>query len=162
MGRALEIEYERLGTPESYFNRLRNDLYEKRELVVKMIKEAGMKPIVPSGGYFILTDWTPLSKYYQCLPSNLYIYDTFTIIFFTESKIDFNEILKDNPNAKEGEDLLFLRWLLKKTNILGIPPSAFYTEKHKHLAHPYIRFNFYKKPETLQKAESSFQSLKNL
>src|SRR5688572_13976612 len=65
LGRALEIEIGRLGSLESYFARLRTSLYEKRELVIAATKAAGMKPIVPSGGYFILTDWTAISKQFD-------------------------------------------------------------------------------------------------
>jgi kynurenine--oxoglutarate transaminase/cysteine-S-conjugate beta-lyase/glutamine--phenylpyruvate transaminase len=59
---ALEIETQRLGTPESYFYQMVEDLKEKRKKLVKSLKEAGCVPVVPEGGYFVMTNWRALGK----------------------------------------------------------------------------------------------------
>jgi N-succinyldiaminopimelate aminotransferase len=50
------------------------------------------------------------------------------------------------------EDVEFVRWLVKEKGVAAIPPSAFYSEEHKHLGKSWARFAFCKKEETLQKA----------
>lgn len=50
------------GKDESYFKQLPASLVKKRDLLAKLLSEAGMQPIVPEGGYFILADTAPLSK----------------------------------------------------------------------------------------------------
>jgi len=57
---ALEKELTNLGTPASYFHKLREDLKEKRDFLVEAVRESGMNPVIPQGGYFLLTNWTPL------------------------------------------------------------------------------------------------------
>lgn len=57
-----EGEIKRLGSPECYFNILRLELQAKRDFMVNVLKEAGMKPIIPQGGYFVLADWTALGN----------------------------------------------------------------------------------------------------
>lgn len=58
----LELETGRLGTPECYFDELSRMLLPKRNRMIKFVQEAGMKPIVPDGGYFMLADYSALSK----------------------------------------------------------------------------------------------------
>ena len=71
-----------------------------------------------------------------------------------ESKIDLSK------ETEKDEDFKFVTWLWREKKLLGIPPSAFYSAEHKALAKDYIRFNFYKKHETLDKADSILKSLK--
>jgi len=49
----------------------------------------------------------------------------------------------------------------REKKLLGIPPSAFYSKDHKHLAKEYIRFNFYKKDSTLDEAENILRTFQN-
>ena len=49
------------GTEESYFKQLPASLMKKRDLLTKLLSEAGMTPIVPEGGYFVMADTSPLS-----------------------------------------------------------------------------------------------------
>jgi kynurenine--oxoglutarate transaminase/cysteine-S-conjugate beta-lyase/glutamine--phenylpyruvate transaminase len=36
---------------------------DKRDKIVQVLKECGMKPIVPDGGYFILADYSQLGLF---------------------------------------------------------------------------------------------------
>lgn len=60
---ALEVEIGRLGTEQSHFQKLTKELVGKRDEMVKAIRDAGMVPVVPQGGYFILVDWTPIGTF---------------------------------------------------------------------------------------------------
>jgi kynurenine--oxoglutarate transaminase/cysteine-S-conjugate beta-lyase/glutamine--phenylpyruvate transaminase len=50
----------------------------------------------------------------------------------------------------ELRDYRFVKWLAKKRNLLGIPPSAFFSSQHKHIGEDYIRFCFIKVLTNLQ------------
>lgn len=62
VGSALEVEIELLGSEESHFHKLTKELVGKRDEMVKAIRDVGMIPVVPEGGYFILVDWTPIGN----------------------------------------------------------------------------------------------------
>ena len=42
--------------------------------------------------------------------------------------------------------------LPKRVGVAAIPPSAFYSEQHKHLAENFVRFAFCKSDEALREA----------
>jgi kynurenine--oxoglutarate transaminase/cysteine-S-conjugate beta-lyase/glutamine--phenylpyruvate transaminase len=129
---ALELEIKKLGTKDSFFYKMVTDLKDRRDLMTRACKEAGMIPIVPDAGYFLLANWRPL-----------------------EPKADLSG--ETDPCA----DYRFVKWMAKKWKLLGIPPTAFYSEHHKTLGEDYIRFCFYKKTDTLQKAGDILKHLKN-
>jgi len=122
----LEFETKRLGTPECYFDELSRMLLPKRDWMMQFLSAAGLKPIVPDGGYFVLADYSAL-------------------------KGPFDEVDPNKPD--EPKDYRFVRWLCKEKKLGGIPPTAFYSLPHKKLAENYIRFCFFKKDETLAQAE---------
>ena len=37
------------------------DLVSKRDFIAETLREVGMKPVIPEGGYFIMADWSDLS-----------------------------------------------------------------------------------------------------
>jgi len=65
-----------------------------------------------------------------------------------------------SKETDKEEDLKFVKWLYREKSLVGVPPSAFYSEPHKHLAKDYIRFNFYKKDETLDEADKILSTFK--
>ena len=46
-----------------YFTSISVDLQARRDMIVSILEEAGLPPVVPEGGYFIMADWTPFSEY---------------------------------------------------------------------------------------------------
>lgn len=54
--------FELMGQPECYFSSLAEELEGKRDRMAAILKDAGMTPIIPEGGYFMLVDVTPLSE----------------------------------------------------------------------------------------------------
>ena len=75
-------------------------------------------------------------------------------LIYSEDKIDLSK------ETEKEDDFKFVKWLIREKKLVGIPPSAFYSEGHKHLAGDFIRFNFYKKEETLDEADKIFQTFK--
>ena len=56
------MEIERLESPDCYFRSISVDLQKKRDFIAKILKDAGMDPVIPEGGYFIMADWSKLGK----------------------------------------------------------------------------------------------------
>ncbi|KAH8242808.1 hypothetical protein KR032_002311 [Drosophila birchii] len=123
VARSFEVELARLGKPESYFLSLPRDLKQKRDYMAKFLSDAGMRPTIPEGGYFMLADWSPLAD-----------------------KVD----LSSEPD--KHRDYKFTKWMTKNMGLQGIPPSAFYSEPNKPLGEDFVRYCFIKKQENLDKA----------
>ena len=58
----MEHEIKLFGTKDSYWKWLIDTLTDKRDKLAKMVEAAGMVPIIPEGGYFMMADMSPLSK----------------------------------------------------------------------------------------------------
>ena len=61
--RAFELEMGRLESPDCYFRSISVDLQKKRDYIAKVLNDAGMDPVVPEGGYFIMANWSKLGRY---------------------------------------------------------------------------------------------------
>jgi len=131
VARAFELEMGRLESPDCYFRSISVDLQKKRDYIAKILTEAGMDPVVPEGGYFIMANWSKLAD-----------------------KID----LSSESDAQK--DFKFAKWLSKNKKLQGIPPSAFFSKEHKSIGEPYIRFCFIKNDTSLAKAEEILQKWK--
>jgi len=99
------------------------DLASKRDFIADTLREVGMKPVIPEGGYFIMADWSGLAD-----------------------KIDLSS------ESDKQRDYRFVKWLTKNRKLQGIPPSAFFSQSHKHIGENYIRFCFIKHDDSLKKA----------
>ena len=67
MAQGFEKELELYGTPECYLESLAVELEVKRDMVAKLLTDAGLNPIVPEGGYFILADVRDIGKWLELL-----------------------------------------------------------------------------------------------
>ncbi|KAK3509477.1 hypothetical protein QTP70_035120 [Hemibagrus guttatus] len=112
---AFEREYELFGTEESYFKQLPKELQSKRLKLAESLRSVGLQPILPEGGYFMITEISSL-------------------------KVDLND-----PNSKdEPYDHRFVKWLIKEKRLGTIPVSAFYSKESRAQFQTYIRFCFVK------------------
>lgn len=57
-----EREYECFGKEESYFLQLPALLHHKRMRLAQSLQNVGLQPILPQGGYFMITDISTLSE----------------------------------------------------------------------------------------------------
>lgn len=119
-----------------YWTQLRADLLQKRDKMASVLASAGMKPVVPQGGYFMLADFSPLAQ------------------SFPQYKQEGETIGRPNSN-----DYLFARWMSRSKKLQGIPASAFYSAENKHLASNLIRFCFIKQEATLERMEALIAKL---
>jgi len=132
VARAFEKELDRLESPECYFKSIAVDLQYRRDLIASILMEAGLTPVIPEGGYFIMADWSPY-----------------------KDKIDLSS------ETDSQNDFRFAKWLSKNKKLQGIPPSAFFSESHKSIGENYIRFCFIKKEASLKQAKDILMDLKN-
>ncbi|XP_045473412.1 kynurenine aminotransferase-like [Harmonia axyridis] len=109
---------------------LTKNLEPKRDFMMKILKEAGMNPILPEGGFFIVANWSSLA-----------------------SKFNFKS------KVGKPKDIQFAEWMIRHIGLAVIPITSFYSEGHKNLGENYVRFCFYKKSETLQKFANIIQKL---
>ncbi|XP_067929408.1 kynurenine--oxoglutarate transaminase 3-like [Watersipora subatra] len=108
-----------------YLYTLANDeLLPKRDKMAAMLREAGMIPTIPDGGYFMLADWSKMGI--------------------------TDEMIEDGSN--DTRDAKFCKWLIREKKLAGIPPSAFYGPEDEGLAKDLIRFCYFKKEETIDSA----------
>jgi aspartate/methionine/tyrosine aminotransferase len=125
------VAFEKVSLEErEYFQSLKQTLEKKRDKLCSTLSKVGLVPVVPQGSYFVLAD---------------------------TSKI--NPKLFMNPEDPSSKDYQFCRWLTKEIGVAAIPPTAFYSPQHAHLAQHLARFCFCKKDETLEEAGRRLQKL---
>jgi len=138
----------------NYFSELQAMYLKKRDFLYKVLKEAGLNPIMPQGSFFIMADISKL-------------------------KLD-PSLGRDNITGlcMDVHDWRVARWLTKEIGVAGIPGSAFYwfvlvfgmaflsrlicwfSEAHEMT--DLVRFAFCKTDEELEKAKVNLLKLKSV
>ncbi|XP_030647308.1 kynurenine--oxoglutarate transaminase 3 isoform X2 [Chanos chanos] len=116
--------YELMGQPDCYFSSLATELEVKRDRLAGILQDAGMSPIIPEGGYFMIVDVTVLNQ-------------------------DLSHIKDDEPY-----DYKFIKWMIKEKKLAAIPVTAFCGDDSKKQFEKYIRLCFIKEDSTLDAAET--------
>ncbi|KAK2889143.1 hypothetical protein QQF64_028772 [Cirrhinus molitorella] len=93
-----------------------------------MLRQTGMTPVVPEGGYFMIVDVTALNK-------------------------DLSHMGDDEPY-----DYKFVKWMIKEKKLAAIPVTAFVGEDSVKQFEKYIRLCFIKQESTLDAAETVLKS----
>ncbi|KAK3108347.1 hypothetical protein FSP39_006066 [Pinctada imbricata] len=57
-----ETEFERLDRADCYFTTMSQEMEEKRDQLAGYLREAGLRPIIPSGGCFVIADISSLER----------------------------------------------------------------------------------------------------
>ncbi|XP_062437129.1 kynurenine--oxoglutarate transaminase 3 isoform X2 [Rhea pennata] len=61
LAQAFWTDYKRMDDPDCYFNSLSRELEGKRDRMAQLFQEAGLKPLIPDGGYFMIVDISTLN-----------------------------------------------------------------------------------------------------
>lgn len=69
-------------------------------------------------------------------------------------------IMGDFSRIYEGNDVEFCKHLIEHIGVAAIPPSAFFSPNHKHLAENHVRFAFCKSDATLEQAAERMVKLR--
>jgi len=97
-------------------------------------------------------------EYYQSLIASYQVKRDFLANALDESgfKVSLPQgtyfIMADFTPLGHTDDVEFCRWLTTEIGVAAIPPTAFYSDAHKHIGRSWARFAFCKKQETLEKA----------
>uniref|UniRef100_A0A672IPW5 Kynurenine--oxoglutarate transaminase 3 n=1 Tax=Salarias fasciatus TaxID=181472 RepID=A0A672IPW5_SALFA len=122
VAQGLLLNYELMGQPDCYFTSLAEELEGKRDRMAAIVREVGMTPVIPEGGYFMLVDVTSLNQ-------------------------DLSHIQDD-----EAYDYKFVKWMIKEKKLAAIPVTAFVGDESKKNFEKYIRFCFIKQDSTIEAA----------
>uniref|UniRef100_A0A8C4WZQ0 Kynurenine--oxoglutarate transaminase 3 n=2 Tax=Eptatretus burgeri TaxID=7764 RepID=A0A8C4WZQ0_EPTBU len=128
---AFSVELSRLASPSCYFSSLPNELRVKRDRMADMLSHAGMQPVLPEGGYFMIADI-----------SNI-------------------EVDLSGEKDDEFYDSKFVKWLIKNKGLASIPVSAFYSAENKKNFSKFIRLCFIKEDATFEKAAAILNDFKS-
>ena len=121
----------------SYYTYLASEYQRKRSILVDALKVAGMTPIIPPGGFFIMADTTQIDFPYETKYSKL--------------------VTEAMPTFPMPRDWALSRWLTEEVGVTAIPPSAFYSIPNIHFAQNMLRFAFCKGDDTIQEAHVRFE-----
>lgn len=119
---------------DSYYDFLAAQYLRKRDLLVEAMKCAGITPIVPMGGFFIMGDTSHIQVPHKY----------------------FEEVTPAMPTNPMPRDWAMSRWMTQEVGVTPIPPSAFYDDDH-HLAKDILRFAYCKTDDLLIEAKNRFQ-----
>jgi len=129
---------------DSYYAWL-NDLYRKKRTKLALaLQGAGLRPIIPEGGFFIMADTSAVK-----IPPK------------------YEELTSDTsdqalgPDGRVTRDWAFCRFLTTEIGVAAIPPSAFHSKASKPLAANLARFAFCKTDEELDEAASRLLKLRS-
>ncbi|CAM4624211.1 hypothetical protein PO909_005753 [Leuciscus waleckii] len=128
VGQGLLRDYELMGQPDCYFSSLALELEGKRDRMAAMLRQIGMTPVVPEGGYFMIVDVTALNQ-------------------------DLSHMGDEEPY-----DYKFVKWMIKEKKLAAIPVTAFVGEDSVKQFEKYIRLCFIKQDSTLDAAEAILKS----
>ncbi|XP_063021827.1 kynurenine--oxoglutarate transaminase 3 isoform X3 [Melospiza melodia melodia] len=123
LAQAFWMDYKRMDDPDCYFYSLSRELESKRDRMAQLLKGAGLKPVIPDGGYFMIVDVSTLN-------------------------VDLSDV-----DEKQPYDYKFVKWMIASKKLSAIPLSAFCALETKKQFEKYIRFCFIKKDSTLDAAE---------
>ena len=97
------------------------------------MRTAGLSPITPQGGYFLLADTTKIG-----IPTEFPLW----------------EAPEDLP-LRDRRDFAVCRQLCERAGVTAIPASAFFSFGHRHITDSLARFCFSKKDDTLNEASAA-------
>eukprot|EP00746_Dinoflagellata_sp_MGD_P062827 gnl/MRDRNA2_/MRDRNA2_26408_c0_seq1.p1 gnl/MRDRNA2_/MRDRNA2_26408_c0~~gnl/MRDRNA2_/MRDRNA2_26408_c0_seq1.p1 ORF type:complete len:432 (+),score=71.21 gnl/MRDRNA2_/MRDRNA2_26408_c0_seq1:141-1298(+) len=117
---------------EKYFTWLPEMMQAKRDALVKVLEEVGLKPVVPDGGYFVICNAT--------LAQNAAGISVNAVTLTSDTPLD------------QRPDVQVCEWLTKEVGVTAIPVSPFYLPEDRNQANYLIRFAFCKDEATLSLA----------
>ncbi|XP_026960422.1 kynurenine--oxoglutarate transaminase 1 isoform X3 [Sagmatias obliquidens] len=133
VAQSFEREQLHFGQPSSYFVQLPQAIQRCRDHMIQSLKSVGLRPVIPQGSYFLITDISEFKSKMPNLPGA----------------------------ADEPYDRRFVKWMIKNKGLMAIPVSIFYSVPHQKLFDHYIRFCFMKDESTLQAMDKKLQKWKD-
>ncbi|XP_069438356.1 kynurenine--oxoglutarate transaminase 1-like isoform X2 [Ovis canadensis] len=132
VAQSFEREQLHFGQPSSYFVQFPQYIQRCRDHMIQSLQSVGLRPVIPQGSYFLITDIS-----------------------------DFKNKMPDLPGAaNEPYDRRFVKWMIKNKGLMAIPVSTFVSVPHQKFFDHYIRFCFVKDESTLRAMDQKLQKWK--
>lgn len=138
VARVLEKASEPYQGHDTYFDYLRGVYEAKKDHLLETLRLAGLNPIEPEGGFFIIANTSH--------------------IIIPKKYLEPNEF---DEGKAPPRDKAFCRYMTVEFGVTAIPPSSFYSEEHRHLAANYARFACCKRDEDLHEARRRLVGMKD-
>ena len=127
------MELSRLHKDECYFRSISAELKPKRDRLAQLLIDAGLKPVIPEGGYFMLADISKIAPNFHS----------------DSNECKDSKFVKYLIKEKVTLYINFLSYYILKFNfsnkgLATIPNTAFYSDQHKNVGENFIRFCFFK------------------
>ena len=121
---------------DTYYKWVAEEYKRKRELLCDALRSGGLEPIVPDGGFFMMTDTSSID-----LPAK----------YLEEKTVAM-------PTDPMPRDWAMSRFMTKEVGVTAIPPSAFYDTVNVPLAKNLLRFAYCKGDDTIKEAGKRFKA----
>lgn len=119
------------GQPPTYYEWLPRMLRAKRDKLCTVLQKAGLTPVVPEGGYFVLAD---------------------SAVIHARSGIPMDSGHTAASPLADRPDVKACKWMTEHVGVTPLPCSPFYLPESRHLADGMVRFCFAKDDATLDLA----------
>ncbi|KAB0407087.1 hypothetical protein E2I00_004243 [Balaenoptera physalus] len=103
VAQSFEREQLHFGQPSSYFVQLPRAMQRCRDHMIQSLQSVGLRPVIPQGSYFLITDISEFKSKMPNLPGA----------------------------ADEPYDRRFVKWMIKNKGLMAIPVSIFYSVKDR-------------------------------
>lgn len=138
VGRGLLRDYELMGQSDCYFSSLALELEGKRDRMAAMLRQIGMTPVVPEGGYFMIVDVTALSKWVEVMYVNIIIFrgkgdigcGRFNLINVVLSCLLNIDQDLSHMGDEEPYDYKFVKWMIKEKVFTFLILGIYNRQKH--------------------------------
>ncbi len=132
-----------------YFRELAALYQQRRDQLVNALHRNQLEPIVPQGGYFVVTRFDQVSGFMNRFPPSLMEIEGLAAAGF---EVD--------DSTRDRADYNFARWLSLTCGVTPIPLSAFYCADHADRGHSLVRFAFCKQEQVIEEASRRLQRLR--
>lgn len=122
----------------TFYDYLADDYKKKRQILMDALQTAGMTPVLPAGGFFIMADTSRID--------------------FPLAEMQATVKTPAMPADPMPRDWALSRWLTEHVGVTAIPPSSFMSPDTIPLASNLLRFAFCKNERTLREAHMRFQA----
>ena len=119
-----------LNLPEDYYEKIRQDYHERKNILLKALDACGLAYFPPQGAYYVMADFSPVHW-------------------------DLEKYKRDGWTL----DRAFAEFMAVEIGVAVVPGSSFYFESKRAGEHK-IRFNFAKTVPTMERAAERLMNLK--
>uniref|UniRef100_A0A0R3S065 kynurenine--oxoglutarate transaminase n=1 Tax=Elaeophora elaphi TaxID=1147741 RepID=A0A0R3S065_9BILA len=134
-----ELDIIKANRKESYLLKgITSELIQQRDRMASILRSAGMEPIIPGSGYFMVANFSQLGESvffedpeYSLIPKCYFRYSLFKCPF------------KITDGSNDPLDFRFVQWMCREKKLAMVPNSAFYTDSNKQSNDHFIRVCFF-------------------